>query len=187
MGRLGSDVLALVCIAGGALAAAGITAGVLASSADGDVQVMTMTQRCMTMQAPRVVVRLGSGEGTASVTTHARAPRATSCANIEATSVSVIRTTEWTEELGEQLDAARVQMEGMRIDADEIRFRADELGAAADEAMLRVLEEQLAELESTERSFEAQELARVLESVARIEARRPAEAPPAPTPPGGGN
>ena len=150
MGRLGSDVLALACIAGGALAGAGITAGLMARSVDVDSQ--TALRHCVVeYDAPQVVVRLRSSDGTASVTTRAKAPDATNCVTIEPnsvrivqpTAISVIKTTEWTEEIGEQLDQARAQMEETRLRADEFRLQADELRLHADELRLQADEMRL--------------------------------------------
>jgi hypothetical protein len=179
MGRLGSDVLALACIAGGALVGAGVTAGVAARGADShDVRVVT--KHCVVTEAPKVVVRLHSRDGEATVRSHytprAEAGEPGSCATVTASSVHVIRTAEWTEELGQQLDAARAEYEELQLHADELRLKADELRLSSDLARLRAddlsfeadgifVEGDRIRLRGKELRFESQEQTVVLESL----------------------
>jgi hypothetical protein len=125
-------------------------------------------------------------------------------------SIAVIRTTEWTEEIGERLDAARVQVEEVRLEADEMRLHADELRVRAEEfaiqadeirfgedheAALAALNDLLAEMKGSDASAEELRaamdqvrdltLTRSGEPVVRIVRPDPPPAPPAPSGNGG--
>ena len=66
MGRIGTDVMALACIAGGALAGAAVTAGVMSRGADAQYRVVT--RHCVA-EAPRIIVRLHGDDSGSTVTT----------------------------------------------------------------------------------------------------------------------
>jgi hypothetical protein len=198
----------MACIAGGALAGAAVTAGVMARG--GDAEYRVVTRHCaVEVEAPRVVIRLKSGDGESTVTTRSYARTGASdgpC--VSASSIAVIRTAEWREDIGEQLDAARARMEEVRLEADEMRLHADELRLEADqfrlqadelrldaeqEAMRGMLKELLAELKGSEASAEEigeamrqmneLTLARRAKPVVRIYRPDPPAAPDAPAAP----
>ncbi|MEQ9569476.1 MAG: hypothetical protein RLN75_04745, partial [Longimicrobiales bacterium] len=58
MGRFGTDVLALACIAGGALVGSGVTAGLLARGQQPHHRAVVT---CATSTSSHVVIRLGKG------------------------------------------------------------------------------------------------------------------------------
>ncbi|MBT8337422.1 MAG: hypothetical protein KJO11_12515 [Gemmatimonadetes bacterium] len=181
MGRIGTDVVALACIAGGALAAAAVTAGVMAGGADAEYRVVT--RHCVSVEAPRIFVRLHGEDGEATVTTRSYSAQAgaADAPCVTASSIAVVRTAEWTEEIGAQLDAARAEVDGIRLEADEMRLRADELRIEAEG--IRLKGDELRFGDDQEAALEALEelLAGMRDSPAK-----PVPPAPAPAAPGSG-
>lgn len=204
MGRFGTDVVALACIAGGALAGAAVTAGVMVGSVDGAdsaaSEYRVVTRHCAVVEAPRVVVRLHSEDGESTVTTRSYEAQSgkADAPCVAASTISVVRTTEWREDIGERLDAARAEVEEMRLQAEEMRLHADELRLEAEgfrlesdelrfgdeqEAALKALQELLAGLKAPD-APDAPEAPAAPDAPAAPRASTPA--PPAPTAPGSG-
>lgn len=67
MGRWGSDVVALACIAGGAIVGSGVTAALVSATSDSEAERVEVV--CASTASPRVVVRLSSGSAAVSKST----------------------------------------------------------------------------------------------------------------------
>ena len=127
MGRWGSDVVALACIAGGAVVGSGVTAALFARATDGEAHRVEVV--CAS-EAPQVIVQLSSGMvATSTRTVHVRSHAACD----ESIHIDLAG-------LGEQMEEARARMEEARGRVEEARgriieveeLRAEELRAVAE-------------------------------------------------------
>ena len=157
MGRWATDVMALACIAGGAVVGSGVTAALFASSGEREAQRVEVV--CAN-EAPQVLVRLSAGlSATSTRTLHVRSHSA--CEELIHIDVAG---------LDERMDEARARMEEARVRVDEARgqieaaeFRIQEVHEVREIARLRLegVEEELVEVEE----LRAEELRAVLERV----------------------
>ncbi len=156
MGRLGTDVVALACIAGGALVGAGVSAGVMAR-ADGARHEVHVS--CATSTS-HVVIRMGEGDTSKdNVRVISSRPCGTAVQvdvkelqeRVEVARVRMERARRSAEVARVQADEVQVRAERLRASMDEMRFPSDEVRAAADAAReaattarLQAMERQLA-------------------------------------------
>lgn len=166
MGRLGTDVLALTCIMGGAAVGGVATVAALESRAEDErVEVKALEGCAMVMEAPEVEVRLRDGEVRVGP---ARAPRIHArheCSTL-GERITVIRLDQ--REHRERIREARARAEEARQRAAEARSRAEEVRREAEgrrlEAELRRIDALRQRLESRdERDARLQEMLRALE------------------------
>ncbi len=121
MGRWGSDVVALACIAGGAVVGSGVTAALFARSVDGEAHRVEVV--CAS-ESPRVIVQLSSGAAASSTRTiHVRSHSA--CG--ESIHVDVAGLEERMEEARQRMDEARLRVEEARGRIEEAQFRIAEV------------------------------------------------------------
>lgn len=133
MGRLASDVMALACIAGGAVVGAGVTAGLMASTDAGERVGHVVCADAV--DAPTVVVRLGSGSAYVA-TRSARVGSAHDGCSASAR-VHVVEAKQVAVEARARADAARARAREARLRADEVRLQADEIRLRVDEMRLQ--------------------------------------------------
>lgn len=127
MGRWGTDVVALACIAGGAVVGSGVTAALFARASDGgDHRVEVVCES----EAPRVVVRLSSERSATSTSTIHLQSRSGCDESIHIDVAS----------LQERMDEARQRMEEARGRMEEARYRVEEARERIEEAEFRVEE-----------------------------------------------
>jgi hypothetical protein len=119
MGRWGTDVVALACIAGGAVVGSGVTAALFASPGEREAQRVEVV--CAS-EAPQVVVRLSSGTNSASTRTiHVRSHSVCD----ESVHIDVAGMGERMDEVRE---IARLRLEGVEEELVEVEeLRAEEL------------------------------------------------------------
>lgn len=164
MGRWGTDVVALACIAGGAVVGSGVTAALFASPGEREAQRVEVV--CAS-EAPQVVVRLSSGtNATSTRTIHVRSHSVCD----ESVHVDVAGMGERMDEARQRMDEARLRMDEARVRVEEARgqiesaeFRIQEVHEVREIARLRLegVEEELVEVEE----LRAEELRAVLERV----------------------
>jgi len=160
MGRWGSDVVALACIAGGAVVGSGVTAALFARSAGGEAQRVEVV--CAN-ESPRVVVQLSSGMvATSTRTVHVRSHARCN----EAIHIDV-------EGLGDQMEEARERMEEARLRIEEARGRMEEAHVRVEEVR-QVRERARVHIEGVEAEIievdelRAEELRAALESLESV-------------------
>ena len=140
MGRWATDVVALACIAGGAVVGAGVTAGLVASTDDGQREVRV---RCVDgSDGARVVVRLGSG--TATVSHRARHSGSAHDGCDVDTRIQIVEAVELSAKVRERAEAARARAAEARLHADALRIEADEMRVKMDELRLHMDEVRVA-------------------------------------------
>lgn len=153
MGRLGTDVVALACIAGGAIVGAGVSAGLMAragSSAHHEVRVS-----CTSTASSHVVIRLGEGDASRE---NVRVIAAKPCSEMVEVEL---------DEVLERVEVARERMERARRSAEVARVQADEVRARAERARVQSIERIRL---PAEESRAAAEIARDAATTARLQA-----------------
>ncbi len=167
MRGLGTDVLAVACIVGGAAVGGGAT---LAALRDG------APQRCetQTIAIPRVAVRVGGGRDVVVRPRVVRVEHGHGCATVvvgEDVNVRLDEARARVEVARMRVERAREQVDAVRVRADEARQRADEMRARAD-AMRQVIEETRLQAEVPTDEIRAkvqQELSRIEKELARLD------------------
>lgn len=158
MGRFGTDVVALACIAGGALVGSGVTAGLLAR---GQQPHHRAVMTCATSTTSHVVIRLGEGDTSRD---NVEVIAAKPCGEhvqidldevrerVEVARVRMERARRSAEVARVQADEVRARAQQLRVSVEEIRIPSDEARAAADAARRAATN---ARFEAMERQLEA--------------------------------
>lgn len=150
MGRFGTDVLALSCIAGGAVVATGITAALMA----GPAHAPKVDAAC----SSQVVVRVGSAHDDAGKLRVFSTSGACNAVRVDVADVSpqmeAVRVR--VDEARARAEVARARAEEVRIEAEKVRERSEVVRVQVREVRLQELREQLAAM--TERLDEMHEV-----------------------------
>ncbi|WP_405282951.1 hypothetical protein V3331_14295 [Gaopeijia maritima] len=133
MGRFGTDVLALSCIAGGAVIATGITAALMA----GPAHAPKVDAAC----SSQVVVRVGSAHDEPGKLRVFSTSGACNAVRVDVADVSPRM-----EEVRIHLDEARARAERARVEAEQVRERAEVVRVQVREVQLQQLRHELAEM-----------------------------------------